>query len=134
MKYLFILLLFSNFLYGQTPVMEYKVQMLSLSYIDNVKFNQNVEIFLKNFYEKNIPKISGTIFEISKDVIFDENLRDFYFEIKIKIDDNLKIINHQNLSAGMAVDVFIKQKNRNIFSYIFSPIFNSITRAFKEFN
>jgi HlyD family secretion protein len=102
--------------------------------IDNVKFNQNVEIFLKNFYEKNIPKISGTIFEISKDVIFDENLKDFYFEIKIKIDDNLKIINHQNLSAGMAVDVFIKQKNRNIFSYIFSPIFNSITRAFNEFN
>jgi len=45
MKYLFILLLFSNFLYGQTPVMEYKVQMLSLSYIDNVKFKH----FIKDY-------------------------------------------------------------------------------------
>lgn len=101
--------------------------------IDNIKINQNVEIFLKNFYEKNIPKISGIIYEISKDVTFDENLKDFYFEIKIRMDDDLKILNHQNLSAGMAVDVFIKQKNRNVFSYIFSPIFKSILKSFKEF-
>ncbi len=101
--------------------------------IDNIKINQNVEIFLKNFYEKNIPKISGIIYEISKDVTFDENLKDFYFEIKIRMDNDLKILNHQNLSAGMAVDVFIKQKNRNVFSYIFSPIFKSILKSFKEF-
>jgi HlyD family type I secretion membrane fusion protein len=100
--------------------------------VDNVFINQNVEVFLKNFYEKNIPKISGSIFEISKDVIFDENLRDFYFEVKIKIEDFSGFIKSQNLSAGMAVDVFIKQKNRNIFSYIFSPIYKSILQSFNE--
>lgn len=100
--------------------------------IDNIKINQTAEIFLRNFYEKNIPKISGSIFEISKDVIFDENLRDFYFEVKIKIDDSSGIFKTQNLSAGMAVDVFIKQKNRNIFSYIFAPIYKSILQSFKE--
>lgn len=100
--------------------------------VDNVFINQNVEVFLKNFYEKNIPKISGSIFEISKDVIFDENLRDFYFEVKIKIEDFSGILKAQNLSAGMAVDVFIKQKNRNIFSYIFAPIYKSILQSFKE--
>ena len=100
--------------------------------IDNIKINQTAEIFLRNFYEKNIPKISGSIFEISKDVIFDENLRDFYFEVKIKIDDSSGIFKAQNLSAGMAVDVFIKQKNRNIFSYIFAPIYKSILQSFKE--
>ncbi len=102
--------------------------------VDNIQINQNVEIFLKNFYEKNIPKISGIIFAISKDVIFDENLKDFYFEIKIKIENNLDFIRRENLSAGMAVDVFIKQKNRNIFSYIFAPIYKSILKSFKEFN
>lgn len=100
--------------------------------IDNIKINQTAEIFLKNFYEKNIPKISGSIFEISKDVIFDENLRDFYFEVKIKIEDSPEFLKAQNLSAGMAVDVFIKQKNRNIFSYIFAPIYKSILQSFKE--
>ncbi len=100
--------------------------------IDNIKINQTVEIFLRNFYEKNIPKISGSTFEISKDVIFDENLKDFYFEVKIKIDDSSGILKTQNLSAGMAVDVFIKQKNRNIFSYIFAPIYKSILQSFKE--
>ena len=100
--------------------------------IDNIKINQTAEIFLKNFYEKNIPKISGTILEISKDVIFDENLKDFYFEVKIKIDDSSGIFKTQNLSAGMAVDVFVKQKNRNIFSYIFAPIYKSILQSFKE--
>ena len=100
--------------------------------IDNIKINQTAEIFLRNFYEKNIPKISGSIFEISKDVIFDENLKDFYFEVKIKIDDSSGIFKTQNLSAGMAVDVFIKQKNRNIFSYIFAPIYKSILQSFKE--
>jgi HlyD family type I secretion membrane fusion protein len=102
--------------------------------VDNIHINQNVEIFLRNFYEKNIPKISGKIFAISKDVIFDENLKDFYFEVKIKIDKNLEIIKHERLSAGMAVDIFIKQRNRNIFSYIFAPIFKSILKSFKEFN
>ena len=100
--------------------------------VDNVFINQNVEVFLKNFYEKNIPKISGSIFEISKDVIFDENFKDFYFEVKIKIEDFSGFIKSQNLSAGMAVDVFIKQKNRNIFSYIFSPIYKSFLQSFNE--
>ena len=100
--------------------------------VDNVFINQNVEVFLRNFYEKNIPKISGSIFEISKDVIFDENLRDFYFEVKIKIEDSPEFLKAQNLSAGMAVDVFIKQKNRNIFSYIFAPIYKSILQSFNE--
>jgi hypothetical protein len=102
--------------------------------VDNIHINQNVEIFLRNFYEKNIPKISGKIFAISKDVIFDENLKDFYFEVKIKIDNNWEIIKHERLSAGMAVDIFIKQRNRNIFSYIFAPIFKSILKSFKEFS
>jgi HlyD family type I secretion membrane fusion protein len=100
--------------------------------VDNVFINQNVEVYLKNFYEKNIPKISGSIFAISKDVIFDENLKDFYFEVKIKITDYSAIIEAKNLSAGMAVDVFIKQKNRNIFSYIFAPIYKSILQSFNE--
>ena len=100
--------------------------------IDNIKINQSAEIFLKNFYEKNIPKISGSIFEISKDVIFDENLKDFYFEVKIKIEDSSGILKTQNLSAGMSVDVFIKQKNRNIFSYILAPIYKSILQSFNE--
>ena len=100
--------------------------------IDNIQINQTAEIFLRNFYEKNIPKISGSIFEISKDVIFDENLRDFYFEVKIKIEDFSGFLKAQNLSAGMAVDVFIIQKNRNIFSYIFSPIYKSILQSFNE--
>lgn len=100
--------------------------------VDNVFINQNVEVFLKNFYEKNIPKISGSIIEISKDVIFDENFKDFYFEVKIKIEDLAGFLKAQNLSAGMAVDVFIKQKNRNIFSYIFSPIYKSILQSFNE--
>jgi HlyD family type I secretion membrane fusion protein len=100
--------------------------------VDNVFINQNVEVFLKNFYEKNIPKISGSIIEISKDVIFDENFKDFYFEVKIKIEDLAGFLKAQNLSAGMAVDVFIKQKNRNIFSYIFAPIYKSILQSFNE--
>jgi HlyD family type I secretion membrane fusion protein len=102
--------------------------------VDNIHIDQNVEIFLRNFYEKNIPKISGKIFAISKDVIFDENLKDFYFEVKIKIDNNLETIKHEGLLAGMAVDIFIKQQNRNIFSYIFAPIFKSILKSFKEFS
>ncbi len=102
--------------------------------VDNIHIDQNVEIFLRNFYEKNIPKISGKIFTISKDVIFDENLKDFYFEVKIKIDSNLETIKHEKLLAGMAVDIFIKQQNRNIFSYIFAPIFKSILKSFKEFS
>ena len=102
--------------------------------VDNIHIDQNVEIFLRNFYEKNIPKISGKIFTISKDVIFDENLKDFYFEVKIKIDNNSEIIKHEGLLAGMAVDIFIKQRNRNIFSYIFAPIFKSIIKSFNEFS
>jgi len=101
--------------------------------VDNIKINQNVEIFLKNFYEKKLPKITGKILTISKDIIFDENLKDYYFDVRIKIDNNIKFNEFRDITAGMIADVFIKQKNRNIISYILAPIFNSILKSFNEF-
>ena len=101
--------------------------------VDNIQINQEVEIFLKNFYEKKLPKISGKILTISKDIIFDENLKDYYFDVRIKINNNSKLIESNNLLAGMVADVYIKQKNRNIFSYILAPIINSFLKSFNEF-
>jgi HlyD family type I secretion membrane fusion protein len=98
--------------------------------IDNINFNQDIEIFLKNFYEKNLPKISGKIFFISRDAQYNENLQDYFYEIKILIskyqNNDLKLI------AGMPVEIYILQKNRNLLSYIYSPILKSLQNSFNE--
>jgi len=100
--------------------------------IDNLALNQQVEVFLKNFYEKNIPKMRGQITEISSDIRFDDNLRDYFFEIKIKLISQEQVVANKNLKSGMVVDIFIKQPQRSIFSYILAPIKNSINRSFND--
>jgi len=92
--------------------------------IDNVKLNQKVEIFLKNFHDKNVPKITGEIFSISRDAKFDEILGQYFYELKISIkNDSIKNL---NVIAGMPIDGFILQKDRSILSYIYNPILKSI--------
>jgi HlyD family secretion protein len=98
--------------------------------IDNINFNQDIEIFLKNFYEKNLPKINGKIFFTSRDAKYDENLQDYFYEIKILISKYQK--HDLKLIAGMPVEIYILQKNRNLLSYIYSPILKSLKNSFNE--
>jgi len=97
--------------------------------IDNIFMNQEVEIFLKNFYEKNLPKIKGRIFEIAKDTEIDKISGQYYFQVKINITSDT---NHLVLSAGMPVEVYILQKTRTIANYLLAPIAKSISKSFND--
>lgn len=97
--------------------------------IDNVFLDQKVEIFLKNFYEKNLPKIKGKIFEIAKDVEVDKISGQNYFQAKINITSDT---NHLALSSGMPVEIYILQKTRSIGNYLLAPILKSINHSFND--
>ena len=97
--------------------------------IDNVFVNQEVEVFLKNFYEKNLPKIKGKIFEIAKDIEVDKISGQYYFQAKIDITSK---IDNLTLSSGMPVEVYILQKTRSIGNYLLSPIFKSTNHSFND--
>lgn len=97
--------------------------------IDNIFMNQEVEIFLKNFYEKNFPKIKGRIFEIAKDTEIDKISGQYYYQVKINI---TSVDDHLALSAGMPVEVYILQKTRTIANYLLAPILKSIKRSFND--
>jgi len=98
--------------------------------IDNISNDQNVEIYAKNFYEKNIPKISGKIISISRDVKFDQNVQQFFYEIKIAVNNDL--LSNYEIIAGMPVDVFINQSKRSLLSYFYSPILKSLKYSLNE--
>ena len=97
--------------------------------IDNVFLDQEVEIFFKNFYEKNLPKIKGKIFEIAKDVEIDKISGQNYFQAKINITSK---IDNLTLSSGMPVEVYILQKTRSIGNYLLAPILKSINHSFND--
>lgn len=97
--------------------------------IDNVFLDQEVEIFFKNFYEKNLPKIKGKIFEIAKDVEVDKISGQNYFQAKINITSK---IDNLTLSSGMPVEVYILQKTRSIGNYLLAPILKSINHSFND--
>jgi HlyD family type I secretion membrane fusion protein len=100
--------------------------------IDNINLNQKVQIFLTNFHEKNLPKIEGEIIYVAKDSQYNKDLGDYFFEIRVFPNLNKSELKF-DLYAGVKVDIYVKNKNRNLISFIFAPIIKSLKYSFAQF-
>ena len=102
--------------------------------IDNVAIGMKSKIQLTAYKGKKVPKINGEVMNISADIITNEQTRESYFLARIKISkkDIEKLKDKIELYPGMSAQIFIITGSRSLISYMFTPISDSVYKAFRE--
>lgn len=102
--------------------------------IDNISIGMKAKVSLTAYKGKKVPKLNGEVFNVSPDIVINEQTRESYFLARVKIDKNdiEKLKNKVELYPGMPAQVFIITGSRSLVSYLFTPISESAYKAFKE--
>lgn len=101
--------------------------------IDIVHEGLLAKIKLTAFKQRHTPTIEGIVTHISADSFQDEKTNESFYRVTIDIPpEELKKIKGLKLYPGMPTQVMIIVDDRSPFSYFFSPIRDSFSRAFKE--
>ena len=102
--------------------------------VDNVAPNLETEVRFVGFQSRFLPVVTGTIRNISKDIITPSDNQTFpHFLAKIDVvREDLPEEVKDKLSAGMPADIIIKLGERNVIDYLISPLANALTKGFRE--
>lgn len=102
--------------------------------IDNVHPGMETEVRLVAFQSRFLPVITGTVKNVSRDVITPTDGRTLpYFLAKVDVIDEMVPDNvRDRLTAGMPADVVIKIGERTVIDYLIGPLKEAVTRGFRE--
>ncbi|MEP3275748.1 MAG: HlyD family type I secretion periplasmic adaptor subunit [Stappiaceae bacterium] len=104
--------------------------------IDNVKRGQPAQVRLTALSQRTTPMISGEVIYVSADALPDEKQNfspsDLYVA-RVKLDAaEAAAVEHFRPTPGMPAEIYIKTKDRTFLDYMFEPIMDSMSRAFRE--
>jgi len=101
--------------------------------IDVVRAGLVARVRLLAYKVRNVRLVEGTVVNVSGDRFDDERTGESYFVARIEIDDEqLKELEHVELSPGMPAEVLIVTGSRSFFAYMLQPIGDSFNRSFRE--
>lgn len=100
--------------------------------IDVVHPGQEARVHFSAFSQRRTPSFTGLVFQISADLLTDENSGQAYYLARITIDEDQDGLDELNLYPGMQVEVMIKTGARTAIDYILEPLTSSMNRALRE--
>ena len=101
--------------------------------IDEVSAGQLVRLRFAAFSARSTPEIEGHVTRISADALMDEATRATYYRAEIAIaPGETERLGGLALIPGMPVEVFIQTGERSPLTYLFKPLTDYFTRAFRE--
>ena len=101
--------------------------------IDEVAVGQTAEIVVAAFDANATPRIFGTVQQISATSMQDERTGESFYEAIVAVpDDQMAQLNGQEIVPGMPVSVFLQTEARSVLSFLVEPIFDPLSRAFRE--
>ena len=102
--------------------------------IDLVKEGLETKIQLSAFKAKKVPKLNGTVLNVSADILADQTTGDRYFLTRVLVDEEelAKLKADVSLYPGMPVDVFFLAGERTVANYLMAPVIDAAYRAFRE--
>ncbi len=104
--------------------------------IDVVRAGLNARVIFTAYKAGSTPRIDGRVIQVSADRINDTQSSppDSYYVALVEVDKNilLNTTKHIELYPGMPADVLIRTGSRSFLNYLFSPIMDSMHRAFRE--
>ncbi|MBY0354346.1 MAG: HlyD family type I secretion periplasmic adaptor subunit [Rickettsiales bacterium] len=111
-------------------VIEAKVQPQD---IDVVRTGLVARVRLSAYKTRKVPPVDGIVRYVSADRFTDERTGISYYLARIEIDEKeLKALKEVELYPGMPAEVLIVTGERTLLAYLFSPITESFSKAFRE--
>lgn len=101
--------------------------------IDQLSIGQSVLLRFSAFNQRTTPEIYGRITRISADIAADQRTGQSYYTIRIAMpQDQIARLGDVRLVPGMPVETFVQTGERTVMSYLVKPLFDQITRTFRE--
>lgn len=101
--------------------------------IDRVQSGLGARLKFTSFARDSAPAVDGHILTVSADRIVDEATPQGYYLARIQIEESeVPRLAGLELKPGMPAEVMINTGSRTFVGYLWAPITNSLTRAFRE--
>ena len=85
------------------------------------------------FNQRTTPELNGEVSRISADVSQDAKTGVSFYTIRISVPEaELGRLGGLKLVPGMPVESFIQTGQRSVISYLVKPLFDQLTKAFRE--
>lgn len=101
--------------------------------IDQVSVGQSAVLRFLTVNTRATPEIDGTVSRVSADTSLDQRSGANYFTVRIETpSDEVARLGAVKLVPGMPVEAFIKTEDRTVISYLFKPLSDQLSRAFRS--
>ena len=101
--------------------------------IDSIRIGQEARIVFSALNMRITPEVPGKLTYISADRIVDQETGRPFYAARFKIADDLpEGIRKEQIYPGMQVNVFVATGDRTFLSYLFRPVMDSFSNAFRE--
>jgi protease secretion system membrane fusion protein len=106
---------------------------LPVNQIDRVQSGLEVDLLFSAFNQSTTPKLSGRVSLVSADRLVHEKTGEPYYKLQVHVDaDQLKKLAHQQIVAGMPVEIFVKTGERTLLNYLFKPLLDRSKTAWGD--
>lgn len=101
--------------------------------IDQLQLGQKALLRFTTFNQRSTPEIYGTITRISADISTDQRTGLSYYTVRMGLPpEEVARLGDVKLVPGMPVESFVQTGERTVISYLVKPLFDQLTRAFRE--
>ncbi len=101
--------------------------------IERIRPGMSARVILTAYRQRTLPLIYGTLRSISADALVDDRTGESYFLGKVELaPEDIARLEDVKLLPGMPAEVMLLDSKQTLFSYLTSPIRDSIRRSFRE--
>ncbi len=101
--------------------------------IDQLQIGHKALLRFTTFNQRTTPEIYGTVTRISADISTDQRTGQSYYTVRIGLSpEEVAKLGEVKLVPGMPVEAFVQTGERTVISYLVKPLYDQITRAFRE--
>jgi HlyD family secretion protein len=101
--------------------------------IDVVRPGLAAKVHLTAFKARITPAMDGQLVYVSADSLTDERTKTQYYDARIEVDRHeLERLKYVHLYPGMPVQTMVVTGERTLLNYLVQPLYDSLTRAFRE--
>ena len=101
--------------------------------IDQLKLGQIALLRFTTFNQRTTPEIFGTVSRISADITIDQRTGASFYTIRLNMTPKeIARLGEVRLVPGMPVETFVQTGERTVMSYLVKPLFDQLSRAFRE--
>jgi HlyD family secretion protein len=100
--------------------------------IDVVHPGLNADIHLVPYNQRRVPRLRGTVMQVSPDRLVDKRTDQPYYATKIRVEDPRIVEDNIKIIPGMPAEVFITTGRGTVALYALRPLLDTFNGAFHE--